>query len=822
MRKFLKQEDFFWIVAVLFGLLFVYRGVFLAGKIPLPSNFLAQFYSPWTTQKFALWEAGIPHKPIGTDQIRFLYPAKNFNNQMLKKGEIPLWNPYIFSGAVHLADFQSTVFYPLNFVYAILSQVAAWSVLIIIQPVLAFFFMYLFLNLFSLSRLAIFLGAFSFGFSGFMIVLSQENSVVSQAGLWLPLVLFAIESLLRTNKIQYLLILSFALASSFLGGFFQITFYAYALAFFYSIFRIRQIRTGLRIKPSLLLVAGLILAFLLVAFQLIPSIEGFLNSPRPVVSIEYLFKDYLLPVTHFFNALAPDIFGSPGAYNFFGRGFYHETILYIGSVPFIFAIFAFLVLKKDKIVRFFVFSAFISFFLTLNSFFTRWFFKLPIPLLPTFLPSRILFLTAFSLSVLAAFGISAWISKKDKKQERILNLLLLVFFVIFLVFFSFAAVLLFFGRNIFTQNLVYYVIKEGFFPIKKEIVIMIRNLIPPLFMTAGLFFLIKARSYKKIHVYGLLILTVLGQFYFFNKYVVLGDKQFLYPGHFIFDFLQEEQAISYERFIAFGKPIIGNISTIENLYSPEGMDPLFPFAYGQLVNAGKYNGLFSKNIPRIEATLSELEGKERLLDNQARLKLLSLLGVRYLLYFDDPKTPQNEKIKIEEKFPPELVRPLFKKDNWHFFEYIQALPRAFFADNVVVEKDPEKIFDLIFAPSFDLSKNIILEENPTENISKKESDDYSVDITRYEPQKIEIRAKTKSPKMLFLSDNYYPGWIAFLDGEKSKIYRSNFTFRAVLVPEGEHLITFAYKPLSFMFGAYLSLAGIFIFALLVFLSFKKK
>ena len=99
---------------IIIGLLFIYRQVIFDGKILFPSNFLAQFYSPWRTEKFLGWEAGIPHKPIGDDQIRIFYPERTFTNDMLAKKTIPLWNPYNFAGTPFLANFQSSIFYPLN------------------------------------------------------------------------------------------------------------------------------------------------------------------------------------------------------------------------------------------------------------------------------------------------------------------------------------------------------------------------------------------------------------------------------------------------------------------------------------------------------------------------------------------------------------------------------------------------------------------------------------------------------------------------------------------------------------------------------------
>src|SRR3989344_6689653 len=148
MKRFWSCTNFLIIISIIICLLFIYRQVIFEGKILFPSNFLAQVYSPWRTGKFPGWETGIPHKPIGDDQIRLFYPERTFANEMLTKNTIPLWNPYNFSGTPFLADLQSAVFYPLNILYFFVPQIYAWEILLFIQPLMATFFMFLFLNFF--------------------------------------------------------------------------------------------------------------------------------------------------------------------------------------------------------------------------------------------------------------------------------------------------------------------------------------------------------------------------------------------------------------------------------------------------------------------------------------------------------------------------------------------------------------------------------------------------------------------------------------------------------------------------------------------------
>jgi hypothetical protein len=59
-----------------------------------------------------------------------------------------------------------------------------------------------------------------------------------------------------------------------------------------------------------------------------------------------------------------------------------------------------------------------------------------------------------------------------------------------------------------------------------------------------------------------------------------------------------------------------------------------------------------------------------------------------------------------------------------------------------------------------------------------------------------------------LSDTYYPGWKAFVDGKRTKIYRANYTFRALPLSAGTHRVEFVYDPLSFKLGALFTILGI--------------
>src|SRR5205823_1335456 len=83
----------------------------------------------------------------------------------------------------------------------------------------------------------------------------------------------------------------------------------------------------------------------------------------------------------------------------------------------------------------------------------------------------------------------------------------------------------------------------------------------------------------------------------------------------------------------------------------------------------------------------------------------------------------------------------------------------------------------------------------------------SVAIIKYEPQRVELRAKLDRPGLVILADTYYPGWHLTVDGKTASIVRANRLMRGAAVPAGEHTLVYTYDPVSFRVGAIVSIGG---------------
>lgn len=71
-----------------------------------------------------------------------------------------------------------------------------------------------------------------------------------------------------------------------------------------------------------------------------------------------------------------------------------------------------------------------------------------------------------------------------------------------------------------------------------------------------------------------------------------------------------------------------------------------------------------------------------------------------------------------------------------------------------------------------------------------------------------FQIEAKRPAFFVLSDQYYPGWKAYLDGSPIEIIRANAAFRAVIVPEGSHRLEMKFESDSLKKGLALACLGL--------------
>lgn len=182
----------------------------------------------------------------------------------------------------------------------------------------------------------------------------------------------------------------------------------------------------------------------------------------------------------------------------------------------------------------------------------------------------------------------------------------------------------------------------------------------------------------------------------------------------------------------------------------------------------------------------------------AGLRLLGLGNVKYLVV--SPGTvPAHPALKEHSRSTDMSV---FRNERWLpralFFDRHVQLPVADWGDWPGRLAVYSQIGRWLGEEGLDVGKTLILHDplrtplGAPEDASAKPS---VVDIERYEPDEVLIRVSATRRGLVFLSDNHFPGWQAFVNGVETKILRSWLTFRAVEVPVGESEVVFRYRPL---------------------------
>ncbi len=794
MNRFIKKISTL-LILVLFLLfpLFLFQPYILKGDVPFPSNLLVSFYEPWKSYDWKGYPNGPPNKPLGFDNLRIFYPLRNLVASEIKHGRLPLWNPYNFSGNTLLATYQSAVFHPLSFLFLLLPIIDAWSIIVLLTPFFAASFMFLFLRSLSLSKKAALFGSIAFAYSHVFLVWWEESFMLSYSFLFLPLCLFGVEKIIQKKRTGFIIVTA-SIVGSIISGWFQMTLYMLLLSFAWVLFRV--LKTHMSKQVVWIFLLGLIMAILISGIHLIPSFEAFTQSARSSTDAKYLFTGYLQPIAHLITLFAPDFFGNPAVYNYFGKGFYHESTLFFGIPSLLFFFYAIFKREKSLPEKFFLWSGvvFLSLGLSLP---TSWIilYYLKLPLVSVLIPSRIFFLSVFCFVTLAAFGFDAY-SKTTEKKAFLLSTFSFLGFVVI------GAVLL----------LQFFLNKKIDF-----LSISIRNMIIPLCLFLGTFVLGYLGIYKKkflsLVFIGVILILLGGAFYSAKKHLYFSDRNLVFPQTPLLETLKRYSSKDTSRFWGVGDAHIeSNFATAYQLFSPEGYDSFYIRRYGELLYSSIANGAYKSEIPRADALISSIGRVDDILQDRRRVKLLSLLGVKYII-----EKKAEHKVSSSQQ---NLFKLIWEDSAFRIYEFQLALPRVFLVSDYTIESDPQKILNAVYATN--LSKTVILEETPTQKYPQQTNTDNDARITSYTPTHVTVKTNSSSPSILVFSDTYYPGWNAYVDQKKVDILRANYAFRALELPKGEHTVEFLYQPISFYVGVGTTLAGILLFGIMsIQLRFKK-
>ncbi len=774
--NWIKSPLFIFTIIVL---LFFFK-FFILGKIPLAADLLISEYNPWKQYSFLGYNPGtFPSKFQYGDVIHQLYPWKTFTIESFKNLTTPLWNPYNFSGHPFLADIQSAVFQPLNLLYLILSQPFAWGLTIALQPFIALMGTYLFGRKIGLKKEAAIFSSIAYAFSLYMTTFLEYNTMGHVIAI-LPLILYGIELILLKNKFIGILIFSLSIVYAIFAGHIQLAGFNILFAIIYALFRLSTTKD--KLKHSLLLFISFTISLLIASIQLLPTLELLSLAARMNQNYQFLIEKLLLQPFQSILFFSPDFFGNPATGNYRIADSYPGNSIYIGLATVILAISSIILIKKNNFIKFFIFMSCLFILLFFRNPLSEMFFKINIPFFSTGSPTNAIYLLSFCLSLLAGFGI-----ENLKNKNKLLLFLSLI-------------IICFLGINSF---------------IFKDLVNS-KNLILSLLLSFAILTILIVNNFNKVKhtiiITIFTIITVIDLFFYFQKFNSFVPKEIIFPDTKIFSYIQQNSGIN--RIWGYKDANLEpNFNTQYKIFSAEGTDPLYPKSYGEIIKAsykGDVNVDFS-NQTRSDAIISQHNFG---FTNPFRSKILQLTGTKYIL---------DIKNSTQDNFPIDEYNIIYEEALWRVLKDSKAAERIFFAKKLNYYSNSEEFANKFFNSNFNVQQDILIENNSyPKNYLDKIDNNPKYKLIEYSPNQIIINTQSKTKQILFISDTYYPGWKATVDNQETKIVKTNFAFRSVAIPQGQHTVKMIYNPNSFRNGFYLTILGFAGLVILCILYFRNE
>jgi len=178
-------------------------------------------------------------------------------------------------------------------------------------------------------------------------------------------------------------------------------------------------------------------------------------------------------------------------------------------------------------------------------------------------------------------------------------------------------------------------------------------------------------------------------------------------------------------------------------------------------------------------------------------RVASLAGVRHKVSygFDKDGRPFNPPTKGAQEVSIEALAPT-------------PLPRAFLLHDYQV-LPPEEVPDAMRHWRFDPRQKVIIEESlagiePVVGLPASGS----ATIVSRKANEVSIMTESEREAILVLTESYYPGWQAEVDGKRAPMLKADYVFRAVSLSPGIHTVIFRFRPATFLIGSALSCVGI--------------
>jgi hypothetical protein len=695
-----------------------------------------------------------------SDMANLHHPMRHFLGRELHAGRLPLWLPEIYMGYPIQAEGMMGAFYPPNLLFfGLLPPVAALNLSVLWPFFVAAFATYALARKLGATIWPSLVAAVAYALGGFYIAHVKHMPIVHTA-CWIPLVWLLIELGLDRDR-RFLLAVGVVWAIQWLSGMPQVAYYSVGAGLIYYLGRAIQTRQLRRTAP--LAALALILSFGLAAVQLWPTVEltGFSERAGGVdfefaTSFGYNIKD----LRTFFYPFAN---GDPGTATYHINGLYWEDYAYIGLLPLFAGLVGGLWLalqgrleRQSRLARLLLLLAATAFLISLGK--NTPVFRLAYTWLPGMnyfrFPQRLLSVVTLCLALTAALSLThfqRWLAKTrtwDALRDRYPR------------FASHA------GTLVGVAMLLLVVSDLYFYQIRQNAIVDASTWYDPpqtaqrIRQEAPIPGVSQEGGRDRVFAIGAIIK-------FEEAYRQAGGWQGdLQPYVAQREFLQPSLNILY------GIP------------SADGYANLTPDYLTQVWGNEKERGFIERLVYR---------SGDRLLARPGFGRLLSLYNVRYLI----THLPfQEDGFELLGVYGPGA----------HLYENRNVMPRAFAVPTSTLVADLPAALNYMVSPNFDPEREVVLFTPPQEHTPASNPTTFTshVELIGYEPLQVTVEAETNQPGFLVLSDLYYPGWEATVDGQHVPIYQANGAVRAVPLSEGQHRVEFRFRPKPLRYGALIS------------------
>ena len=740
-----------------------------------------------------------PGDPRGGDLLAYYYPMLKYGFSQLRSGQLPLWNPYQSCGTPFLAVPNIGLLYPLYLPYLFLKPETALNLDVVLHLVIASAGMFLLCRHFNLGRGPSWVAGIVYAYSGSMLLKVYFPNFLAPVA-WIPLIFLLVDRTLWQRDWWPCAALAAVVGATLLGANVQFSYFTtlalipFALARSAAVARKRGFQALGRAYGGLMLAA--VLAVLIASVRVLPATEYMAETWRPPGSLSVQAASIMSVRVRAFaaNLLTP---GPPPPSRSVWSGVDVGRGAYVGVAPMVLALIG-LLRWRERSVSLSLAAAGIA--AALYSFgtgspFYALMFKLPGGNWFRGL-DRALIIFAFSSALLSGAGLEALLRSSEgvppgsrAAPARGLRAAVLS---------TTLAVLLGAGLLVFLLGLVVggergTALRAFYCGAAVAILAWV--------CLYGARMLVRAAG-----VSAVALLIVFDLFHAHNYPGVLPSQL----GHYLSQYDQ-----LFER--------IRSKQGFDRTYIWRSMDRSAPLAKAGLMHGiwmiTDYEPLSGQRIERYLAFPQELDTSVPLgLDgyrwvtlSRANIRLVELMGVRFFLVPDRlMRMTTDGSIDL-----PHRWHRIMYEDGISLYEYSGALPRAFVVARTEEQTNERRLLERL--SEIDARELALVEEAIPESAAwdANGADTRQAVITDYAPNDVQIDVQTPGGGLLVLTDRYFPGWHAYVDGSPARIYRTDYLFRGVPVGAGSHHVEFRYRPWTFELGGGMTLLGLVVLAWLV-------